>query len=304
MRGIDLADVAGIGTGPVLEDEVPVCDVEDLLKPVRDKDHSHPALPQRPDRGHQRVDVRSSEHRRRLVEHEDAHAAMQGLGDFEDLLLGDAQARDRPIGVQVDVHLGEGADGLAAGGAPVDQPAALAVAAEHQVLGDRQRRKQVELLVDGDDAQALGVCRRGDANRLTVQQDRPGIGLLRARQDLDERRLARPVLADEREDLSRPHVQADVIERTHAGKRLGDVTHLEHWTLGSPRCRRIGHRPSPFGATPAHAGSRSWSSGMTRGSLPGTNVQSGRWSFSPPRSADSCDRIPAQVMLAAWTALG
>ena len=48
--------------------------------------------------------------------------------------------------------------------APVDQPEpADRRAADEDVLGHRQRRDQAQFLVDGDDAQPLGVLRIGRA---------------------------------------------------------------------------------------------------------------------------------------------
>ena len=78
------------------------------------------------------------------------------------------------------------------------------LAAEKQIVGDRQCRRQ---------AQGSGRpsrCRRVRASigelemhRLAVQQDLAGVGDDRAGQRLDQRRLAGAVVADDAEDLAR-----------------------------------------------------------------------------------------------------
>src|SRR5207244_9562967 len=44
---------------------------------------------------------------------------------------------------------------------------------------------------------------------------------------LDQGRLARPVVADERHDLSIAHIEVDVRERLHRAVRLRDASELE-----------------------------------------------------------------------------
>ena len=48
---------------------------------------------------------------------------------------------------------------------------------------------------------------------------------LRAGKDLEERRFAGSVLAEQRVDLARQHFQADIVERLNARKSLADQGH-------------------------------------------------------------------------------
>ena len=48
---------------------------------------------------------------------------------------------------------------------------------------------------------------------------------MHAGDDLDQRRFAGAVLAEQRMDLARAHVEVDVLERSDAGERLGDAGH-------------------------------------------------------------------------------
>ena len=59
----------------------------------------------------------------------------------------------------------------------------------------------------------------------SAEGDRAAIGLLRAGEDLEERRLAGAVLAEQRMDLARQHLEVDIVERLHAGKALADPGH-------------------------------------------------------------------------------
>ena len=56
----------------------------------------------------------------------------------------------------------------------------------------------------------------------------PGIGPVDARDDLDQRRLAGAVLAQQRVDLAGMDVEADAVQRPHAGKRLAQAVDREH----------------------------------------------------------------------------
>ena len=130
------------------------------------------------------------------------------------------------------------ASALVAHGAPVDpaRPGARRVA-EEDVLGDGELGKQQQLLIDRRDAGALGVVGRGEAGLAAVDQDRARVGLVDARTDLDQRRLAGAVLAEQRMDLAGVHVERDAGERAHARERLLDVAHLEERRAPSAAAR-------------------------------------------------------------------
>ena len=80
---------------------------------------------------------------------------------------------------------------------------------------DGEVGQQAELLVDGGDAEAQGACAgRAMATGRAVEADGAGVGCEHARQDVDQRRLAGAVLADE---AVRPRpaasVERHVVER-------------------------------------------------------------------------------------------
>ena len=55
----------------------------------------------------------------------------------------------------------------------------------------------------------------------------PLVGSVHAGERLDERRLARAVLAEHAVDLAGPNVQVDAAQRLHAGEALRDSAHVE-----------------------------------------------------------------------------
>ena len=98
---------------------------------------------------------------------------------------------------------GEDGRGRAAHRAPVHRREAAAGRVAHEdVLGDGQVREEARLLVDDGDAQRSGVGGPVQLRRRPVEEDRAGVGLVDAGQDLDQRALAGAVLADERVDLA------------------------------------------------------------------------------------------------------
>jgi len=63
-----------------------------------------------------------------------------------------------------------------------------------------------------------------------------------AGEDLDERRLAGAVVADERDDLARVHVEVDVGERGDRAEMLRDPLEAEHeFARGRLSLQRIDH---------------------------------------------------------------
>ena len=71
-----------------------------------------------------------------------------------------------------------------------------------------------------------------------------------AREALDERRLARAVVADEAEHLAAAKLEVDAVERPHGAVRLGDPARLQD-DLARSHC--LGHR------TTSRAAFASWS---------------------------------------------
>ena len=94
-----------------------------------------------------------------------------------------------------------------------------------------------------------GLGRPVDLDRLPVEPDRAAVGLVDPGEDLDQRALARPVLADEGMDLARDEVERDVVERLGRGEPLGDPAQLGA-RRGGDDGRLLGHRHAVAAVSP------------------------------------------------------
>src|SRR5690606_23389412 len=101
----------------------------------------------------------------------------------------------------------------------------------------------VELLEDHADALAAGVPRAGDPHRCAVHEVLPRVRLLHPGENLDQRRLAGAVLAEEGVHLTRPDLELDAVERDDARVALLDPSQLED------RCGPLAHDSSASAAT-------------------------------------------------------
>ena len=74
-----------------------------------------------------------------------------------------------------------------------------------------------------------GVTRAAEPRLTAVHEDRAGVAAVgvHSREDLDQGRLPRPVLAAEAVDLAGPHLEVDPIEGPHAAEVLDDLSGLE-----------------------------------------------------------------------------
>ena len=105
--------------------------------------------------------------------------------------------------------------------------------ADEDVLGHAQIGEDQRLLVDGGDAEPLGVGGVAGRHGRAVDQDLALVRRVDAGHHLDQRRLAGPVLAHQRVDLAPPQLERHVVEGTRGPEALGDAPHGEHDILGS-----------------------------------------------------------------------
>jgi len=107
-------------------------------------------------------------------------------------------------------------------------PAAAREAPGEDVLRHRQVGAEVDLLVHRADAQLLRGERGGGRDRPAVQRQGAAVGGHHAREDLDQRGLARAVLSHQGVDLAGPQVQPDVREHGHRAEALADAFGFQH----------------------------------------------------------------------------
>ena len=118
-------DVGGVVRGDVAavaHDRDPVAEREDLVEAVRDEQDAGALVAEAAGDGEQPLHLDSAERGGRLVHDEHLGVERDGLGDLDDLLVGDGQALGDAVGIDRDAEPVEELARLGAHGAPVDQP--------------------------------------------------------------------------------------------------------------------------------------------------------------------------------------
>ena len=155
------------------------------------------------------------------------------LGDLDELALCERQRPDRRAQRHVEPELGQdGPRALGHLGAP-DERAAPRLAHREEVAEHVEVAEQVELLRDDRDAVARRVGGAGEDDLATVEAQRPRVGPHGAGDDLDERRLARSVLAEQGVDRARADRESGAVERLDPAVGLRDPDGLEHGAGGA-----------------------------------------------------------------------
>ena len=67
---------------------------------------------------------------------------------------------------------------------------------------------------------ALASCGEANATGFAVEADAAAVRLVDAADQLDQRRFARAVFADQRVDFARLHVEIDPMQRLHARRMI------------------------------------------------------------------------------------
>ena len=200
-----------------------VADALHLFQPVRDVEDRFAFRAQPLQRLEQLVGFLRRQHRGRLVEDDELRRLQQAADDLDALALADRKVADQRIRIE--------RQAVAVGKRPrlgrdrADRRAV--VQRQRDVLGRRQRLEQRKVLEHHADAELLRDARAGDPHRLAVPENLAGIGLQRAEQHLDQRRLAGAVLAEQRVDLALGDVEVDMIARRQRAEYLGQATNLK-----------------------------------------------------------------------------
>src|ERR1035438_2382220 len=216
-------------------------DIEDLLQVVGDVHDGHAGLAQLADAFEQPQHRAALEGRGGLVEQQAAGTRGQCPGDLDDLALLDGEAGAGGVGAYVEAPVGHDLPGLLAHPAPVDDAEALGdaaaerLAAEEDILRHGQVGHHHGVLEHGRDAPAPGGDFAERGRGLPVEQH---LALVRggdARQDRDQRGLARAVAADQAEAAAGIQAQPDAAQRVRAVEPLVDARRAGHRGDGGQR---------------------------------------------------------------------
>ena len=219
-----------------------VAHVDHLVELVRDEHHRAPLVAQRAQHAPEVAHLGRGEHGGGLVEHEDAGAAEQRLDDLDALRLAHREVGHPPVGVHDEPGLAAHPLDLAHRRRAVEEPARGGLAAEHHVLGDRERGDEHEVLVHHPHAGRDRLRGAPPGGVAAVHLHGAGVGGVHPREDAHQRRLPGAVLADERVDLPRAHLERGVAVGAHRAERLGDAVKADgEWcAVSHPTPRRLG----------------------------------------------------------------
>src|SRR5256712_10539155 len=109
----------------------------------------------------------------------------------------------------------------------VDEDALGELGAEEEVLLDRQVGHEAELLEYGADAALPRVVDGAELDGRPAQEDVACVGAERASDDVDERGLARTILAKQDVHLSGSQIEVDAVERLYTGEPLAHPAQAE-----------------------------------------------------------------------------
>ena len=168
---------------------------------------------------------------RRLVEEHDLVVPQHGPGDRHGLALAAGQAGDQdPDARDLDREAPQDLDGLLLHRdlvEPAQRAARTRLATEVEVADDVEVVAQREVLVDGRDPERRRIGWTRDRDDAALPQERAFVGSVDAADQLDERRLAGAVVADQRDDLAGVDVELDVGQRLDRPEAFADPTQLE-----------------------------------------------------------------------------
>ena len=200
-----------------------VADALHLLQAVADVEH-RAALAGQPLQGDEQVvGLLRGQHRGRLVHDQELRLLQQAADDLDALAL---------------AHREVGDDGVRRAAAGRSRPTRCSMVSprprrialgkrERDVLGDGERLEQREVLEHHADAETAGGGRAGDGDRLALPADLALGRLQRAVDDLDQRRLAGAVLAEQRVDFAGHDGEVDAVVGPQRAEVLGDADRLE-----------------------------------------------------------------------------
>ena len=229
----------------IAQDRDPIGDLEDILHAMGDEEDRDAFAPQGLDDPEEATRLVSRQRCRRLVHDQDANAQRERLRDLEGLLRRDGETARRRADVEARAEPLEDDRGVAPHRRPVDDPAAVTMADE-DVLGDGEVGEDHRLLIHRGDPEGLRLEGASHAHQTSVDMELPGVGLLDAGHDLDERRLPRAVLPEQRVDLARLKLERNIVERLDRAEALRDAPDLEdHPSRSGRSARRSGRASSP-----------------------------------------------------------
>ena len=143
---------------------IAVADLVEFVEPMGDENDRHPLGAQAPHDVEQNRDLAFVERGGRLVHDDEPRLERNRARDRDHLLDRGREFHQRPSHVDFDRETPQQVRRLRVHPAPVEQAVTAVFAAEKDVLGHRAERNEVDFLIDGADAAALRLLRRGEVD--------------------------------------------------------------------------------------------------------------------------------------------
>ena len=232
--------VGGFDVLAVAEDGDAVAKALDFLEAVRDVDQGDAAGLEAVDELEESLGLGQGERAGRFVHDDDAGAGADGAGDLDHLLLAGGELGHGSVDVDAGADFSEHGVSAAAHFGAVEEAEARGQAAQAEVLGHGEVGAEAEFLVDHADAGADGVERSGEVDRLAVEVDEAGVGLVDAGGDFAEGGLAGAVFTDQGVAVAGGDVETDGLEGVDAGEGLGDGFVTQDGSRCGHRVRHLG----------------------------------------------------------------
>src|SRR6185312_953627 len=227
----------------------PVGDGLDVVQVVRDDEDRDALVPEPADEVEHDPGLGDAQGGRGLVQDDQLGLAQHGPGHRDGLALAAGQRPDR-LPDRPDRHhgqVGQRALGLLLHRGLVQHPVPDRLPAQEHVLHDIQVVGQRQVLIHGGDAEGSGVLRGVQLDRLALPEDLALVLRPDARDRLDQRALARAVVADQRRYLPDRDVQVDVHQNAHRTEVLAYADKAQQRLVavgrrggGRPGERRLG----------------------------------------------------------------
>ncbi len=227
----DLADRLLIDGLTITHDRHTVADTVEFVEAMADEDHRDTAGLQLANDIEEHRDLALIERGGRLVHNHQLTFERDRPRDRGHLLRCDVETQQRLRHVDRDAQARKQLGRLRMHAAPIDQPPAARLPPHEDVLGDRAKGNEVDFLINRANAGGLRLLRRVEVDIAPSEADSPTITTIGAGEDLDQRRLAGAVLADERMNFAGGDAQPRIRQGSDAGKRFGDMLHPQQLGL-------------------------------------------------------------------------
>ena len=226
----EAADVAA-----VTHDGHAVCDAEDLVHLVRDVDDRNVFFLELVNDTEQNFNLFRGDRRGRLVHDQYPRIVGNSADDLNHLLLRYTQIAHLTGRIQMDFHLIQKLLRLLQHLLLLQPLAGDELPTQEDVIRYGKRRHVVQLLMDHRNTKRSCVIDRTDLDQTAIHIDLTAVFLVRAVDDVHQRRFSCAVFAHQCVDLTGVNLQLHFIERFHARERLGNslqfqnnLTHRQH----------------------------------------------------------------------------